>query len=285
VKLSIGGPSQWFAQVASNPDNPPVDIILASPRDAVLEGAKGHYDIMDPAKLPNIVDIPKVFVDIAKGYGIAFDYGANAMAYHSERIENPPKSIVEFIDRTAAGEWTATLPTLAWQATPAALIWSFNDALGGTIDDITPFINAMKRMRPHLIFWTGMPSFLTQIQSGDADIGLYTDGRTWAFNKAGNPWLKFINPTEGATIDSIVAVKPKNSHPAAWEFINVMLDAKQQAGFADITYYGLTNSKIKYSDKVKDIVTRWEKGRITPSFEIAEATPGWIERWNKELGF
>ncbi|WP_176084804.1 extracellular solute-binding protein [Martelella sp. HB161492] len=285
VELSIGGPSQWLSQVDANPDSPPVDVILTSPRDALSEGATGNYGKISDHDLPNLADVDPRFVDICGGYGVAFDYGGGGLAVNTNAVKNPPKSIKEFVQRTIDGEWVAALPTLSWQATPTDLIWAFNDALGGTVDDISPFIDAMKAMKPNLVFWTGLPDFLTLMQSGEADIGVYTDGRTWAFNRAGNPWLQFINPEEGAVIECIAAMVPAHAHPKAWDFVNYMLDPVLQGQFAAITYYGMTNSKIVYPDSVKDIVTRWQQGRLVPTEEIAAVTPKWVETWNRELGF
>lgn len=284
VVLSIGAPSQWLSQNAANPQDPPIDVVLASPRDAILEGNKGNLQKIDGAKLSNLADIPPRFIDGSQGWGVGFDFGAYGLAFHKERVPNPPKTFKEFIDRTIAGDWVASLPGITFQGAPSYFIWSFNDVLGGKGEDITPFIEAMKKMRPNVIFWNGMADVLTHLESGEADIALYGDGRAWAHYFSGAEWMGYLNPEEGSAIEPICCLIPNNADPMAWEFVNIMLDPVAQAAFSDITYFGMTNEKVVYSDKVKDLVTRWDTGRLVPSADIAGWTAAWIERWNKEIG-
>lgn len=284
VTLSIGAPSQWLSQNQANPQDPPIDIVLASPRDAVIEGRKGNLQKIDPARVPNLADVPAQFVDVCEGWGVGFDFGAYGFAFHKDRVKNPPKSIKEFIERTIAGEWVASLPGITFQGAPSYFIWSFNDALGGKGEDISPFIDAMKKMRPNVVFWGGMTDVLVHLESGEADIALYGDGRAWAHYFSGAEWMGYLNPEEGAAIEPVCCLIPNNADDAAWDFVNTMLDPKLQANFADITYFGMTNTKVEYSAKVRDLVTRWDKGRLVPSSQVADWTPAWIERWNKEIG-
>lgn len=284
ITLSIGAPSQWLSQNEASLAAPPIDLVLCSPRDAIIEGRKGNLMKVDAAKLPNLADIPPQFVDVCEGYGVGFDYGAYGFAFHKDRVKNPPKSIREFIERTIAGEWVASLPGLTFQGTPSYLIWSFNDVLGGKGEDITPFIDAMKEMRPNVIFWSGMTDVLVHLESGEADIALYGDGRAWAHFFAGAEWMGYVNPEEGAALEPICCCVPKNAHESTWDFVNFMLDPVAQAAFSEITYFGMTNVKTQYTARITDYVTRWDQGRLVPSADIAAWTPAWLDRWNREIG-
>lgn len=282
--IQLGNPNQWVSQVEASPAKPPVDVIVSSVDLAVEAGRKGLVEKVAADKLSNLPDIPAQFVDMCQGWGVCFDYGAAGLAYHKGRIKNSAESIKEFVDRTAKGEWTASLPTPSFQPAMQALLWSFNDVYGGKLDDIGPALEAIKRMRKNTIFWSSVTDFLNHLASGEADIGVYYDGRVWAHYDTGATWIDFINPSEGAVMTAIAALKAKNAPPIAWEYINSMLAPEPQAAFAERLYFGMTNTKTRYSDKVKDKITPWEKTRVPPVNEMGKYVSGWVERWNKEIG-
>lgn len=284
VDWVLGAAQQWTAQVEASQQSPPLDVLLVSPTLMVDGIKKGLYEKISVEKVPNLKDVPPVFIDTVEGYGLVFDWGTHAFTYHKGRMKQPPKSIKEFVEGTIAGKWHAGLPGIGYSFLPTVLIWRFNQALGGTIDNITPVIDAMKAMKPNLTVWNTLPDFTNQLQSGDVDIGYYPSGRSWTFHDSGADWIGVALPSEGAIINSVVAVKPKNAKPQAWDFINALLDPKAQAKFADRLSYGMSNKNVVYPDRVKDRIPDWQTAVDPPVAEIAARTPAWIERWNKEVG-
>ena len=284
ASIQLGNPNQWISQVEASPEKPPIDVIVTSVDLALEAGRKGLLEKISVEKVPNMRDVPEMFVKMCDGWGVCFDYGAGGIAYHKGRVKNPPKSLKEFVDRTAKGEWRASLPTVAFQPAMQLLLWSLNDVYGGKVDDIGPALAAVKRMRKNTIFWSSVTDFLNHLESGEADIGLYYDGRVWAHYDTGATWIDFINPLEGAVMTAIAAVKPKNSPQIAWEYINSMLAPGPQAEFAERLYFGMTNKHTRYSDKVKSRIIPWEKTRVPPVDEMGKYLSTWVERWNKEVG-
>jgi putative spermidine/putrescine transport system substrate-binding protein len=283
ARVQLGNPNQWIGQVEASPAKPPLDVIIGATDVVIDAGKKGLLDKPTVEKIPNMADVPKFFVDLCEGWGVCFDYGTIGLAYHKGRVKNPPKSIAEFVERTAKGEWTASIPTVAYGPTTYWVIWNFNDVFGGKNDNIDPAIAAIKRMRPKTVFWSSITDFLNHLESGEADIGLYPDGRVWTAFDSGATWIEFINPSEGGVMTPIGVVKPKNAPNIAWKFIDSMLAPEPQARFAELLNFGVTNEKVKYSDKVKTRITPWKETRLAPP-EIAKFVPQWVERWNKELG-
>ena len=284
ARIQLGNPNEWISQVEANPANPPIDVIVASVDLALEAGRKGMVEKISVDKVSNLADVPEFFTKVCDGWGTCFDYGAAGIAYHKGRVKDPPKSLKEFVERTARGDWQASLPSIAFQPAVQALVWSLNDIYGGKLDDITPAIDAIKRMRKNTIFWTSVTDFLNHLGSGEADIGIYYDGRVWAAFDAGSTWIDFVNPQEGAVMTPIAVLKAKNAPPIAWEYINSMLGVEPGAVFAERLNFGMTNQKIKYSDKVKNRITPWDKTRFPPVAEMAQYLPKWVEMWNKELG-
>lgn len=284
AEVLIGGPPQWMSQIEANKDKPPIHVLVATPDSASVAFKSGIVEPITKEKVPNLVDIPQRFIDISYGHGAAFDYGAAGIAYNKDRIKDPPKSIKELVERTIKGEWRAGFPTIAFAPGAQAFIWSFADALGGGVDNLDPFFDAVKKMRKNVVFWTGVTDFLNLMDSGEVDIGIYYDGRTWAHYDTGKNYIGFINPAEGAIMSPVCVMKVKNAPDIAWEYINSMLAPEPQAKFAKIMNFGVTNSKVQYDAVVKERITPWDKTRWPPNEKIGELLPKWTERWNKEIG-
>lgn len=284
VDLVLGTPFQWISQIEASPQRPPYDVVLCGANQLPDILSKGLFADINTGNLKNLADIPQQFIDMCSGVGVVFDYGTVGIAYNKERISNPPASFREFIERTAAGDWIASIPSVNDPTNSSNVIYNLNNVLGGTLDDITPVIDAVKRMRPNLVFWTGLTDFLLHLRSGDADIGIYVDGRTWAEYDAGSTYLDFVNPTEGGIMAPAAVLKPIHGNPWGWEFIDSLLSPGPQAQFSERMYFSMTNQKVVYPDAVKARIIPFENTRLPPVGEIGPRIPGWVERWNREIG-
>lgn len=284
ANVLLGSPPQWLSQVEANPANPPIDVIISTPDLAIEAGKKGLLDTFTVEKLPNLADIPEEFTKSLDSKGTVFDYGVAGITYNKKTVKNPPKSFKEFVDRTAAGEWVASVPNMTYAVTPIMLVWAMAKALGGGVDNVDPFFEAAKRMRKNLIFWGGPNDFFNHLSTGEADIGIYFDGRTWAHVDAGADWIDFVNPSEGGSINAIAVVKPKNAKPLAWDYINVMLSPESQLQFATMLSYPVTNKKVVYPANIAKRFTPWQEAHFPPYEEIAKVRAQWVDRWNREIG-
>jgi putative spermidine/putrescine transport system substrate-binding protein len=287
VDVVLGTPAQWVNQIAANPQKPPIDVILNLVDGAEDAKARGLVEKIDPAKIPNLADVPEPFKKVVEGYAVAMHFGAAGLAYNEAKIKNPPKTWVEFIDRTLKGEWQAALPGISVASTaPAALIWNFNDVLGGKPADITPAIAKIKALRDsgNVVFWNDVNQFLTQLQSGEADIGIYWDGRAWAARDGGFKTLNFYYPAPGGVVNPIVVQKVKNSPDLAWQFMNFVFSPEPQSCWAAAIQYPVVNTKATYKPEQKARMPEWETVRWPPFAEILVNMPRWVETWNKEIG-
>jgi putative spermidine/putrescine transport system substrate-binding protein len=284
ANVLLGSPSQWLSQVEANLQNPPIDVIIATPDLAISAGKAGILDPFTVEKLPNLADIPVEFTKGLDDNATVFDYGVAGFTYNKNTLKNPPKSFQEFVDRTAAGEWVASLPGMAYAITPIMLIWTLAKALGGGVDNVDPFFEAIKKMRKHLVFWGGPNDFFNHLSSGEADIGIYFDGRTWAHYDAGATWIDFLNPSEGGSINALAVMKPKNAKPLAWDYIDVMLSAESQLQFATMLNYPITNKRVVYPANLAKRFTPWQQAHFPPYEQIANVRASWVDRWNREIG-
>ena len=279
----IGGPPQWMSQIEANLEKPPIHILVNTIDLALIAGKKGLVEKIRPEKLSNFKDIPQKFTDVLKGWGTCFNYGSAGLAYNKQRIKKPPKSFQEFVDRTAKGDLRASLPNVSYPPCPQMLIWSFADVFGGNVNNVDPAFAAIKRMRENTIFYSSSTEFLNHLETGEADIGIYWDGRTWSYYDTGATWIGYINPEEGGIMNPTAVQKVKNSPDVAWLYLDAMLAPEPELKFAKMLNYPVTNSKVKYPPELEERFVPWEETRWPPFEELGKQIPQWVERWNKEI--
>ncbi len=283
VDVMLGAPPQWLSQIEANRSAPAIHVSLMPVELVLAGGAKGLFETIGPEKVPNLADVPKVFVDMLKGYGVCTNYGAAVLGYHKERVKNPPRSYKELVDRVAKGELRAALPGIGWAFTPTILLWPLAEAYGGGVGNVGPGFEAVKRMKPNTVFWNSVTEFPQLLQSGEADIGIWYDGRIWDAYDAGAKWLAPLNPEEGAPMIPVAVAKAANTPEIGWQYVNAMLDPEAQLKFARLLNYPITNSKVVYPPELRERFTPWEKTKLPPFTEISAVIPEWVERWNREI--
>lgn len=286
VAVMLGSPIQWVNQIAANPEHPPIDVLMLN-IDLVQPGIQQNLiEPLSEDNLPHLKEIGEKFREVGKGYATILNYGAMGLAYNSKTIKTPPKSWQEFVDGTIAGKWTASIPGINYSSTPAVLIWAYANLFGGSVDNIQPGLDVIKKMKDsgHLIFWNDVNEFLSQIKSGEVDLGMYWDGRTWAFHDSGNPEIEYLNPAPGAVIQPNLVSKVRNGSPLAWQFIDFILSPEPQACWGNALQYGMSNTKVQFDPKIAPRITKPTDVLWPPFDQMAPRQAGWVEQWNKTLG-
>lgn len=283
VDVVLGGPPQWLAQIEANRQNPPIHASLMSVELAIEGGRKGLFEKPTVDKVPNLKDVPKLFSDLLEGHGVCSNFGAALIGYHRERVKNPPKSFKEMIDRAAKGEFRITLPGGGYPFTPTILLWSLADIYGGGVDNVAPAFDVVKKVRSNTVFWNTVTEFPNLLQSGEADLGIWFDGRIWDAYDAGAKFLGAINPEEGGTMIPTAVVKAVNAPAVAWQYVNTMLEPEPQLAFAKLQNYPVTNQRVVFPPELKERFTPWDKTRLPPFTKLAGVTASWVDRWNREI--
>jgi putative spermidine/putrescine transport system substrate-binding protein len=122
------------------------------------------------------------------------------------------------------------------------------------------------------------------MKSGDVDIGMYWDGRAWAFHQDGNPDIAYLNPKPGAPVNPTIVSKVKNGSDLAWKYLDIMLSPGPQTCFTKLLVYGVTNKKVVYPPDIAPHISKPDE-IIWPEFDAAAPHIGaWVEQWNKQIG-
>tara|TARA_R110000737_G_scaffold70869_1_gene99364 strand:- start:1337 stop:2377 length:1041 start_codon:yes stop_codon:yes gene_type:complete len=286
IAITMGAGNQWINQVKAASGPPPIDLLMISSSGAFEAIAQDIVEPIDEAKVPNYAQVAPQFKEFTKGMGSVYVYGAMGVMYDSDTVKEAPTSWQEFVDGTIAGKWRVSVPGLDYGASGiASTIWMLSQVAGGTIDDTDAGFEDIKKMKEsgNLIFWNSANDFINQIGSGEVDMGMYWDGRSWAFIDDGHPNLKYINPEPGSVAAMTWVQKVKGSDESAWDLMNIVLSEEGQACYGNMMRYGMSNENVTYDAAVVDQITDLDAIVIPPFAEISEKMPEWVDRWNREI--
>lgn len=285
VSVVLGTPAQFQNQILADPQNPPVDVIISSV-DGVLETIRrGIVDPMTVEQVPSLADQDPRHVELGAGHGAVMAFSSLGIAYNAETVENPPATWEEFVDRTVAGDWLVAIPGMRQGSTPSAVLWMLANVYGGGVDNIEPGFDAIKRMKDsgNLRIWNDMNEFLSLIKTGEIDIGMYWEGRTWSFHDEGNPEVMFMRPAPGVVVNNAIIQKVKNGDESAWDYINIVLSTEGQSCFSTAIQYGSANLTAKIDGELAERIAKVEEIVWPPYEDIAPHVREWVERWNIEV--
>ncbi|SDV48973.1 extracellular solute-binding protein [Chitinasiproducens palmae] len=286
VDVILGSPMQWINQIAANPTHPPIDVMIGLVDSGEIARQRGLVEPIDESKIPNLKDIKPQMRAYGKGYGFPIAFGDFGLMYSKKSVPNPPKTWKEFVDGTNAGKWHAALPGIAYVGTAQGLIGLFAMVYGGSLDNVQPGLDQIKRMQKsgNVTFYSEPNSPLVALKSNDVDIAMYFDGRAWAEHDANNPDIGYLNPKPGAVAFPTMVQKVKNGSPLGLQFMNVIASAEGQSCFANLIQYSASNAHVKYSDRVAARVPQDGESMWLPFDVISKKTPQWVEMWNKQIG-
>ena len=223
------------------------------------------------------------FKKVVDGYAVATHWRSRARLQRGEDQESAEN--LERIHRThAQGEWQAPCPINVASTAPTAVIWNFNDVLGGKGSDITPVIAKVKsaaRQWQRCVLERREP-VLTQMQSGEADIGIYWDGRAWAARDGGFKTLNFYYLPLAASSVRPSRRRSRTQPDLAWEFMNFVLSNRNHVG----RRHSISGRQHQgdLQPRAEGGMPEWQSVRWPPFAEILVNMPRWVETWNKEIG-
>ncbi|HVY16731.1 MAG TPA: extracellular solute-binding protein [Rhodopila sp.] len=286
VSLILGTPNQWLNQIAANPTDPPIDVLINGVDLIPDTIEKKLVEPFTEARLPHLKQIAPDFRAAGKGYGSILNYGAMGIAYNRQTVREPPTSWMDFINGTISGKWRAAIPGINYPSTIFVVIWFYAHLCGGSLTNIQPGLDKVKAMKAsgNLEVWSDVNQFLGMIQSGDVDIGMYWDGRTYDFADHGHPDIGYITPRPGVVPSPTVIQKVRNAPDSAWDFIDWCLSAPPEACWGNAMNYGMANQDVVYSPKVAPRIVKMNELIWPPYGEISKYRSDWVETWNREIG-
>lgn len=276
-----------LAQLRAQKDNPQFDVVHVSGGQEIVAAAEGLLEPIQPSELSNYDSMYPFAVErIAEGVGPAFTVVANGFIYDKDRLPNPPTSWRAFLDGNY-GE-AVTLTDISNTYGLWALLM-MNQVSGGTLDDITPGLEAVgKLLDEGAQILTSSPEIQQALAQGVASIAPYAQEYSYTLRKEGMN-VGFIAPEEGAPVSfntiSVVAGRPNIELAKA--FVDFSLSAEVQAGWAEAMRYSPTNMTVQLPEEVATDVIYGEEAmnnviRFDP-VKVNQNRPAWTDAWNRAV--
>ena len=285
ANVILGTPAQWANQILANPTDPQIDVVINSVDEVANTIHRGMVEPFTAEKVPSLADYDPKTANLGAGYGAVMTYSSLGIAFNKDVVKNPPATWKDFVDGTIRGDWQVAIPGMRQGATSSAVLWMLANVYGGGVDNIAPGFDAIKRMKDsgNLRIWNDMNEFLSLIKTGEIELGMYWEGRTWAFHDADNQEVIFTRPAPGVVVNNAIIQKVKNGLDEAWDYINIVLSKEGQECFIGLMQYGSANTKAVLPQKLVGRVATSKEIIVPPYAEIAKLNRQWVERWNMEI--
>ncbi len=216
---------------------------------------------------------------------VVFMTGATAIAYNPEMVKTPPTSWTDLFaddmkNQVAIGDVTGTS---GWQ-----FLLAVNKMNGGTLDDITPGIEAITPLaKSAVVMYTQADQLLALFARGEIAMAPWYPDRAGSAADEGLP-IAIAYPKEGAVgIRPTLLIPEGSAHKdLATQFIDVVLSKSVQECFAENKYAGPINLTAELSEKAAAIVPNGETLENLWFLDPAETSSklsGWIDRWQREV--
>lgn len=222
--LSFGDAGNVLARLILEKDQPKADVVIGLDqpllRRAISEGLLTQFVPQNISKVRN-----KELLD-TQGYGTPFDYGAIALVYNTEDIENPPKSFKELLDERFRKKLVVQDPRTSSTGL-SFMLWTI--AVFGE----DGFLDYWKNLKNNILTITpGWDEAFSMLETGEADImvSYATDG-AYSYHEYGSLKYLPVIMEEGAfvQIEYAAIVKGTKNLDLAKKFIEFVLSEEFQS--------------------------------------------------------
>ena len=287
VKMVPGNFKAHAMQLRASRGAPPFDMFLAEGADFVHIAAAGLLLPLTPDKVPSINEVAPKFRDQWDGLGAHFDYASVGLAYRTDRIQKPPMSWREFVERSGEGEFGKTIffNNLPAGVRGPEMLLTLSRVFGSGQKDVDAGFAAIKRFKPYTFkYFSSFNDPVVLLTNGEGNLGPGWDGRTYIAHDESAGKINWIKPKEGPASNGPIAgvVKGGNTE-AAYQLIAYALGAEAQKAFCEAMFYGSVNSKGVYSEQLAKRIPPIEDIHVFDEEFMAANVAQWIERWNREI--
>ena len=217
-----------------------------------LQGVRGHevglaglVEALDETKVPNLAH---VLPNLRSPYYAPHIWSPQVIIYNPDKVQSPPTTFTDLLDPKYKGRVGVGDINYFYIMMAAAL------AATGDVNKVdAPETRALveKLNENGLRLYPSTDSIGAGIRSGEIDVGIMWLARVIMWQNAGIP-VKASFQTEGSVLYISGMVVPKNAgnKPAAYKYLNAMLQPSAQTRFAERMGYLPTIDDCKLTGKV-----------------------------------
>jgi putative spermidine/putrescine transport system substrate-binding protein len=286
VEIVTAYSADALARLRAQKINPQFDVIHFSGGQEAIAAKEGLLSPIKAAQLSNYGQMyPFAVEGIQEGRGPIYSIAAVGILYNSEKVAPPPKAWMDLFQSRLCNRIALTDVSNTYGMLSLLML---NKVHGGTLDNIRPGLDAVKKLLNCAIVISKSPEIQQNFAQGNSWIAPYAQDYTHTLIKAGLP-IKFVLPEEGTAAVFITAnvVSGRPNTDLAIKFVDFSMRAEAQAGWAEALRYSPTNRETKLSQELaaqviygQDSINRLVK--FDPVQTDANRAK-WTEEWNKTI--
>lgn len=295
VEIVAGADSEWFTKLkASNGKNPQYDLLILQP-DTIERGVAANLLLpLDAEKVPNLPDLaPSVQERLTidkQQYAAGFSVGQLGLAYRKDLVPVEPTAWMDLWKPEYKGHVAISSPTYSAGLQFFSGLINAHGGEESNPKDVDKAFASLGQLKDSVVAYPDNPgSIQTLLERGDSWIVPFWDGRIFALQESGMD-LGFVYPEEGAVAAvaswAVTAGSPNEEN--AYDLLNYLSSPEVQKEFSELTFYGMTNKNVEYSEKLQDKIRVGEEAYSSlkwVDYDTATQQLGdWTNRWTEELG-
>ena len=257
-----------------------MDVVHLSDTDMYQMAQLGVFDDV-PADI--VTNAKNIIPALHRAYSIPHIFSGQVIVYNPDKIKTPPKGFADLWDPKWKGR--VGIPDLNYPAV------TFGTAImaGGSMGNWEPAKKALldlKKNKP--VVYPSHEAMAQALKAEEVWIAPMWLARTYMWRKAGLK-IAHIVPEEGAipVIFEAAVTKHAQNKANGWAYLNAMLDAGAQAGFADRMGYVPTVTNARLPDDLAAQIgfTPAQQAKFNvPNYEYqAKNLPAILDFWNREF--
>ncbi|XUM22626.1 ABC transporter substrate-binding protein [Bradyrhizobium oligotrophicum S58] len=257
-----------------------MDVSCLSDNDTYIVSQSDVFEKVDAAQVKRL---DKVFPELRSEIAIPHIYSAQVILYNTNQVKAPPQSFADLWDPKWRGK-IGLADILYPNNTLAAAL-----AGGGGVSNLDPAEKKLMEWRSlDVKIYPSNEALAAALKSEEVWLTTMWLARGFMWKKSGIP-LAHVVPKEGTPAIVFQASVPKNAKNKAggFAYLDAMLDAKAQGGFADKMGYvpTVTDAPLP-EDLAKQVsLTEAERARLLkPDYAYAAGrSQRTLDFWNKEF--
>ena len=242
-------------------------------------GEAGLVEAIDATKVPNLAN---VFPNLKSPFYAPHIWSPQVIIYNPDKVKEPPKTFTDLLDPKYKGR-VGVGDINYFYIMMAAALAATGDL--NKVDSDEAKALAMKLNANGLRLYPSTDSIGAGIKSGEIDVGIMWLARVIMWQNAGIP-VKAQFQTEGSVLYISGMVVPKNApnKPAAFKYLNAMLEPAAQTRFAERMGYLPTVENCKLVGKVGEQLALPDPAPklFPPNYDITGKLQGPMSEWWKK---
>ena len=268
---------------------PTADVALLTKNYADMGNAEGLFETIDTSIVTSIPDLYDIAVN-EDGYGPCYSLCRFGIMYDVDALEAAglpvPTSYVDLFDDQYAG--MVTLPDMTATAGPYLLV-AMAEALGGSVDDVTPAMELMQEKKDNINLWyTTNSDVVNAFTTGEDCITVFMDINMPSLIDSGLN-IAWVDAEEGsfAAPATVNVVKGCQNPELAQLFVEYLICEETQDKIAEVLNEAPVNKNVTVPEELQAYLATGEDSMAAlKEFDetaINENKEEWIDTFQRTV--